>query len=467
MTSRTHAWAGIRLVPLQHESSFSALLRFAWQNVLDPRTMKQLLNGKRLSLYGDSFLKTAWLQQCGLETIANWNLPNIHECQLPEYLTNIGLTFFSRRLKVCPLCFGAGFHSIWHQLILLNYCPLHGCALIHNCEQCDTALGEYRFSKELFEHPYHCAACKSPIAGAETDLDALLNHRNEITSDISFDAIAKWFGSAGDQLFLLQAIAESSLFNTTGDRVGKRSILIDIAHVLHPFPKEFSWPTSASELTLLTWNIRSRIADDTNIMSNRRELARSNANRKMARAVYLVTIRKIQAWLLTLQSRPTLKNAFADFLTSSYLGFDLLDSATIAFVLFCNCFELSPQFFSTGKFRPHGFRFDHCPPFRLYAYSEREPRLAYYAIYFGIYAGLYWQVERARASGKLADLRIDHLDSLLTKFLLESKDRVAGGVIFRTVPNLPLPCTLLATFKEAKESLTSSEGFRAVAGKFG
>lgn len=465
--SRKAAWAGIRLVPLPHESSFSALLRFGWQNVLDARTMKQLLNGKRLSLHGDSFLNLTWLHQPGSQTIANWNLPTPCESELNETMKNFGSMFFSKRLKVCPLCFGAGFHSIWHQLTLLEYCPIHACKLIQNCQECDSIFGEYRFSAELFKVPYHCFTCKAPMVGVETDLEAILSQRAEIVCDNSFHGIEKWCKSACHELFILRAILDSSSFALKDSHYKRSTFAIDIAHALHPFPREFSGPTYTPQLTLLSWNIRSRIAEETDYMENRREITKANVNRAMAKAIYKIVVAKIQLWLGTFLSQSTLEKAFDDFLSTKYAKIESLDSAAIAFILFRNCFELSPNWSSSKNFRPNNFRFDHSPPFKLYPYNEREPRLAYYAMYFGIYAGLYWSVERARARRQLSEIRITDLDSLLTKFLLQSEQRVAGGVTFRTIPGMPLPRTLLCTFEIAKISLNSGNGFRSVDGRFG
>jgi hypothetical protein len=467
VTRPTNAWAGTRFVPLPHESSFSAISRFAWQNVIDARTMKQLINGKRISSFSDSFLNLTWLSQSGLNAIANWDLPSVYEHELPASFPNSASLFFSKGLKICPLCFGAGFHSIWHQLILLNHCPLHKCMLVNNCQECGSLLGLYRFSKELFEAPYYCNSCRGPIAGAEFDLEDVLNQRQETASATSFDSIARWFKCARDELFLLQALIEGSSTKFDDDGGSQKLLALNIAHALHPFPHEFSYPAQAPRLTLLAWNIRARIANDTNFMSNRREIARCNANRTMARTIYSITLRKIQGWLVTFQTQSTLENAFSDFLTSRFLKLEQLDSATIAYILFRNCFELSPQFFSTRNFSVNGFRLDHSPPLKLFPYNEREPRLAYYAIYFGIYAGLYWRVEQACAQGKLKELTIGDLDSLLVKFLLHSEQRVAGGVIFRTIPNLPLPRALLCTLEDAKETLTMAEGFQAITGHFG
>lgn len=303
------------------------------------------------------------------------------------------------------------------------------------------------------------------MAGVEVDLEVAICLRHELASDISFNGIAKWFDTAREALFLMRAISADLIFSESNFIARRRLVLIGVAHLLHPLPQLFSFSIHKPELTLLTWNIHAKNADD-NFLQNRREIARCNSNRAMSRMAYSVAVRGIQKWLIRSMPRGTLENSFLKFNSNRFAGISDQNSSVIAFILFRNCLELSPNFSSMQKFRPSGFRMDHGAPVRLYPYTDREPRLAYYAIFFAIYAGIYWRVEKLRGAGQLAEITIRDLESLILKFILRSENRVAGGVIFPTIPGLPIPSFLSSNFDDARKSLTSSAGFHGISSRF-
>jgi hypothetical protein len=43
-------------------------------------------------------------------------------------------------LRYCPVCIAQGYHSFWHQVGIVDRCPLHGTVLVRACPHCKTAL---------------------------------------------------------------------------------------------------------------------------------------------------------------------------------------------------------------------------------------------------------------------------------------------------------------------------------------
>lgn len=44
------------------------------------------------------------------------------------------------RLQYCPQCIAMGYHSIWHQCVLVETCPIHGTALSTSCVGCGSSI---------------------------------------------------------------------------------------------------------------------------------------------------------------------------------------------------------------------------------------------------------------------------------------------------------------------------------------
>lgn len=466
MKNYIEGWAGTQWPPAAHESSFSVCLRLSWRNVWNAKKISLNLTGKGLANPAKSFLTSEWIRKTPISG-AKWEIPNEYECNIVRNLGNSTSMFFAHRLRVCPLCFGDGFHSSWHQFKLLKFCPLHSCELVERCQQCLCDLAEYRLSKELFDAPYRCGECGGFIAGVEPQIETFLKHREEVNSDRSYDPIVDWFRLSESHLFLFRSATKCTKLVNGINYARKAALLIDFADELHSFPAELSHNFRNPGLTLLAWNIRAQVESNTGYLPNRREVERMGVNRRMARVLYVLTVRRLQAWVQTAHTAGDLADAIGRISTSQELELEHLSTRAIAYVLFRAYFESWPRYFTAGNFETVNFRFNSCPPFQLYLYERREPRLAYYAIYFAIYAELYWQIDRARALGKLRDVRKTHLDHLLTKFLLRSKTHIAGGVVFRTVPDLPLPRFLTRSVEQAKQSFTAAAGYKAVEGAFG
>ena len=152
---------GDEFARLPHESTFSVAARVMWLNSLPFVQFSRVCgatSASKSSLWGygggiDHNLDVlmGWTRdRCSAELHARW-------------LSPWSPVWFVDRLRLCPECAHALYHSVWHQSRALDRCPLHGCALIEVCSQCGRAFGEYMFNRAILQSPYECAYCCAPL----------------------------------------------------------------------------------------------------------------------------------------------------------------------------------------------------------------------------------------------------------------------------------------------------------------
>lgn len=83
---------------------------------------------------------------------------------------------FSSRLRYCPKCLNAGYHSIVYQHVGVARCPLHDIRLQDTCPNCHAEI--VPTFATCINHPYECSICSTPFAastkGSSADIDAKL-----------------------------------------------------------------------------------------------------------------------------------------------------------------------------------------------------------------------------------------------------------------------------------------------------
>lgn len=81
---------------------------------------------------------------------------------------------FHNTLFFCDTCIAKGFHSLFHQLMILENCPYHPEKKITNkCPNCNGTFRYYNFG--AFEKPFHCESCNQSILDSE---DFISNSNN-------------------------------------------------------------------------------------------------------------------------------------------------------------------------------------------------------------------------------------------------------------------------------------------------
>ena len=242
-----------KLPPLKDESALSVMLRIASSNAL---TRKQTLD---LLLQHPVSCCELDLLRIGIEHADMWGSGigwrwQPSEIQLMAALPGLNSVMWSSYTRWCPVCIGFGFHSIWFQLSALAACPMHGCALIQQCEGCGVAPGPYRVSKALFQKPYHCVSCGTPFAGHQRCLRERLDFFRQ-TEEVErvFAPLAQWYGRAVRELVFLDASNRRLRNNDVPEF--KARMLDGAIRELVPFPHKYALSTRPP-VHLRSWSRR-------------------------------------------------------------------------------------------------------------------------------------------------------------------------------------------------------------------
>ncbi len=235
---------GADLPPVQHESTFSVLLRLAAGNVWNLRGICRAFElgdaAHNFSFYdGDSLL------QQRINEMTSWNWQPA-ERDVDGRLPHLNDALWSQILRFCPICLSNGFHSLWFQFSAMQECPMHGCLLSDRCQSCGTLVGSYRFTAKMFATPFKCPECAGWVAGApvihgyEEDLRG---HRRSI--EYAFAPVSTWFAEAAGKLQFLNEIAghwteSDSPFKLLHDR-----LLTGAMALYHPLPARLRWEFAA------------------------------------------------------------------------------------------------------------------------------------------------------------------------------------------------------------------------------
>lgn len=83
------------------------------------------------------------------EDILNWLNQKLY------FFNNFKESCFSTILRTCPECMKRGFHSIFHQVSVLDTCPFHSIKLIDKCPNCNRE-HYYEISDKNFQSAFNC-----------------------------------------------------------------------------------------------------------------------------------------------------------------------------------------------------------------------------------------------------------------------------------------------------------------------
>ncbi|MCG5072432.1 TniQ family protein [Paraburkholderia tagetis] len=242
---------GTDLPPVQHESTFSVLLRLAARNVWNRRGICRVFElgdaAHNFSFYdGDSLLQQRIIEMTG------WNWKPA-ERDVDGRLPHLNDALWSQVLRFCPICLSNGFHSLWFQFSAMQECPMHRCLLTDRCQSCGTLVGAYRFTAKLFATPFKCSECAGWIAGApfiHGGGEDLRRHRSSI--EFGFAPVSTWFAEAAGKLQFLNEIAcrwtdSDSPFKLLHDR-----LLTGAMALYHPLPARLRWEFAAP-VDIVAW----------------------------------------------------------------------------------------------------------------------------------------------------------------------------------------------------------------------
>jgi hypothetical protein len=152
---------GETLTRLPHESTFSVAARIMWLNTLPFGQFAKLcgVSSVRKSFWTDS----SWID-LHIDLLMGWSKGEASGRSDARWLSAFSPNvWFIDRLRICPECAGALYHSIWYQWKALDCCPLHGCALVETCWRCGHEFGMYEFDRAILRLPYECVHCSASL----------------------------------------------------------------------------------------------------------------------------------------------------------------------------------------------------------------------------------------------------------------------------------------------------------------
>jgi hypothetical protein len=142
-----------------HESIVSILWKFARMNALAGHLVAAHCANKIIDPYeGVEITRKA----IDIRTLC-------HTLGLPRKIVRGAITprFRTGRssvyLRYCSRCLTSGYHSVVHQIEMVQQCPRHGDYLEVACRSCEEPT-PYRLNARLLDAPYRCANCRSLLA---------------------------------------------------------------------------------------------------------------------------------------------------------------------------------------------------------------------------------------------------------------------------------------------------------------
>lgn len=427
--------SGIDLTPLPYESSLGVLLRLCWRNAIDGNILAELLGLKKI-YPTQTFSKVGWLKTNLLSLGPDWSIPRQDEAQVLETFGELASTFFSRTFRVCPICIGAAYHSYWHQFVLIETCPIHAVPLTANCIECGESLPPYSFNKPLFKRPYQCHHCKHPIVGDRISIGKHLNLRSDL--DLltkSMESLYNMFELRRETIAFLNELQPfyGGAITNIGDPLDTHALVKEVFLNTVDRPG-LGLVSKRSEMTVLSWSIHVASCG-----SSRGNFPRAfkPVNERLASAVYRSTIRYLRDWIIRSAVSGTNCTNEVEF-EDGKMCLEGASSHFLAYHLTRMAFEDYQCEPIDSKLRFFDLRFDVIPS--SHSHGGRQPRLSWRAIFFSVYASMFWRVEHSRKEGPLLNLREirTRMDPAVTKAVFRQQENsLSGYVVFPTVPGMP------------------------------
>jgi hypothetical protein len=428
--------SGADLTPLAHESTFSALLRMCWMNAFDEKVLAWILGIKRM-YDSQSFIKPTWITYSQISSLFSWELPCKEEFEVLSTFGGLSRTFFSATLRICPSCMAASFHSYWHQFVLVDVCPVHKVELRSVCLHCGEPLPPYSLNRRLFGKPFHCHHCKQPFCGKEIKLmDHVKLRQNRVLFEANFGRLYSTLQASRDTVSSLQQLNPfhggviSDIQNSFhADMLSKEIFLHAVADAGNAFVN------AEHDITILSWKVNfvKSDYDGTYFRATTKAVDQSSIS-----SVYRSTIRYLRNWIMKDIAPDEIVNDKDLKFSDGELQIGNFSSYVLAYHLTRMSFEDYACEPLSAKIRFFGLRFD--KPIPNYSYEGRRPKLSWRAIFFSVFASMFWRVEQARANMGYINVRTirTRTDPSVVKGVFRQIDNILSGyVVFPTVPLMP------------------------------
>lgn len=413
---------GLRYTPLTDESTFSALMRFAWFNAFNRREVADYCIGPGKAVPNFANFDTPkWLRSEVLIRSIGWNLPNSVELLIHrKFRTMLGRVFTVNRLKFCPLCMEGLYHTTWFQLENLQCCPVHNCGLLATCMSCGAPSPPYSFAREVFDNPYFCTTCKKPFCGAHPSIDAHeLIRREEVSFEHAFADYRAWLERLDMELFfLLWPEHECYGWHEWCDI---NSIQAHFLNLVSEIPQEIA-PHPRSDLIELYW--RTHMYRDDPFDCRGSSIYENGDEMNLVLRVFL---RCILPWAFSGVSTAEQNKIKERYLDDESTNPQCYDEKQLAYLI-VECshrWGFGPRMGQLGGMK---------------SWCNRVPKVAYCAYLYGLYAGIYHSLRRERRRGATtwAHRGKFRVSDYLIAMCSIGREVHSGRIIFPEVPGMPM-----------------------------
>lgn len=429
-TAKNKFFVGSSIGLLPGESSLSALLRLAWYNELQPNLLYKIISGKATPGYNDDFRNPKFINRQLVLESTGWDLPTPEEKIVISIIVEYADIWFSKRLRICPVCLECGYHSIWFQLTSLSHCPIHACMLQITCQSCGFQLPVYCFDYQLFSHPYICSSCKNPLSGAPlVSFPATeINPISKLLSDV-FNDLNSWirrFTRAGVRNACI--VPDRSRWNFANNDL---EMVIALAERCNPLPAVCT-PKPYRSHVVLAWKIqmpRTVLALGVEFNKTRGDFCSFN---RVLRAV----VRRFEYWLFgsTHGLAPAWFKALMKQAAICRMDFDC-DPAVVAYMAFRERWVMGSACDTSPK-RNNTYLRD-LSLTNSDMLNSQLPKIAFRNVLYADLAELYWEVCRSRSLGhRMSLFNYQKFHNYVSN--INGDGLAEGFVAFRSVRGLPI-----------------------------
>lgn len=428
MVPYNHRLAGSKFSPLDGESSFGALLRIAWYNELQRTVLWKMLTGKGGAGSENSFLRPKWINTEIFFQNTGWYLPQAEENKISLVLGDYTELWFSPTLRICPICFEFGYHSIWFQLNSLRYCPIHACEVQKVCLSCGHRLPAYRFGHELFDTPFCCYSCGAPLSGAPLSL-WLGAENNEISAsqEKAFAPYVCWLSRFDSEELRLTCLEPAQRDPYCEFRSGWLETAL--AERYNPLPPDCSVPLYYSH-AILRWKIQMQKTQCSRVGSY--ESIDFGPLHKVLRTV----VRRLEYWVFDKTGGNVPEEIQKRMRSELMFRVEAdLDPAIVAYMHFRDIY-VSGSSIDESDTRNNTY-LRNLPNARWTFWESRLPRVAFRSVLFGAFAELYQGVVNARARDRSINFRLGFSPSGFVS-RIGSTGLAQGFIAFPEVRGMPI-----------------------------
>lgn len=140
-----------------YESLVGILWKYALTNSLAAHKLMQQLSDDQV-LIDDPYASTG-LADHEVDLLRIARLIGIPKKAVQHSITKTGIwRKASTDFRWCPKCMDRGYHSVLHQYVDVQVCPIHGVQVLSRCTACRLA-SQYRLTAIILDSPFRCSLC--------------------------------------------------------------------------------------------------------------------------------------------------------------------------------------------------------------------------------------------------------------------------------------------------------------------